>query len=68
LEDTGFVPPDLPLGGRTAVRIEVHGIDAVLDELTAKVGSPPPVEHRGDSIEIRLVDPDGWDVVVWQRV
>ena len=68
LEDGGVFPRNLPVGGHVAVRIEVHGIDALLAELTERIQSPPPfLERRRDRVEIQLVDPDGWSVVCWQR-
>jgi len=65
LESVGAIPAGLKLGG-TAISLKVSSVRAFHREISATLGSVPPPEPQGSRLELRLQDPDGYDIVFFE--
>jgi len=65
LESAGAIPAGLKLGG-TAISLKVSSVRAFHREISATIGSVPAPEPQGSRIELRLQDPDGYDIVFFE--
>jgi catechol 2,3-dioxygenase-like lactoylglutathione lyase family enzyme len=65
LESAGAIPTGLKLGG-TAISLKVSSVRAFHREISATIDSVPAPEPQGSRLELRLRDPDGYDIVFFE--
>jgi len=65
LEAGGAIPQGLVLGG-TAISLKISSVEQFHRELSATLDSIPEPERQGSRLELRLQDPDGYDIVFFE--